>query len=437
MIQVAARFFHKKLVLTNSENAVAVLLAWSIFSVFLSTGPQYVFSVFLLAWFLATKGWKDLKNQNLIIFGNLAKGVLVFLGLSFISGLLGWVFTNNQPIGAFLYDIYHLTGKLGVRGLFLVAYLFVAAERKLLGAVFGKVVLGLVLINSLYLVTQALTGIDWVHGFGTILPPNRFNYGVFRTSGFVGHPLNLGYNALLAGSLALVMLQNFRSLAGKLKVFWLANFALCLLTLVLTQARWPLFVLLGLVPLGILLQKRPLKFKLTLISIGLACSLGILATNSGLKGRVGEVLDGSRPIAERVPRLVFWEVHWKMIQDQPWLGIGLASRNSRLLDYYDKAGYTNNDRKYSAHNIYLQTLADSGIVGFVGLLGLLAYPLLHAFRQLRNGDHGLLIFMTGVLLAGMMQNIFRDSEFIFGYWVVLALVLSRHRWHRIREPQGS
>ena len=53
-------------------------------------------------------------------------------------------------------------------------------------------------IHFLYCVAQRKFGFDWVHGFDGHLGEGRFAYGVYRISGFVGHPLTLGYCQALA-----------------------------------------------------------------------------------------------------------------------------------------------------------------------------------------------------------------------------------------------
>ena len=144
----------------------------------------------------------------------------------------------------------------------------------------------------------------------------------------------------------------------------------------------------------------------------------------GIGHRSAELLDDSRSWTERVPRLVFWDVHWQMFQDHPVLGVGYTQKKIKATEYYEKMGYESLERKYSAHNIYLQTLADSGIVGLLSIITIFSSLGLVGIQILRKWKSPLLgIIVTSTFLAGMMQNILRDSEFLTALWVSLAICL--------------
>jgi O-antigen ligase len=80
---------------------------------------------------------------------------------------------------------------------------------------------------------------------------------------------------------------------------------------------------------------------------------------------------------------------------------------------------------YEAHNIVLQTLADTGLIGFAGLLALFSGLVLAARRLSRAtaGAQGISYLTAATLLTGLMQNDLRDSEYLYAFWFFLSLLL--------------
>lgn len=399
-------------------------VAWIILSSFLATGPQYVMVVLFLAWLLWQNAWRDRSLWQLeskVIVG----GVVVASLLTLLSAVSGWILESaTAGFGNLAYDVYHLTAKWTVRCLIIIGGFLWLKKRELGFVSCCKWLIPLLLINLIYCVYQRYTGIDLVHGWNAILPENRYNYGVFRVSGFAGHPLSLGYNSLLMAVIGLIHFRFEGYNTSKESWLYFLLFFNGFLLLVLTQSRWPLLLLLAVTGIQAftLLKGRLGRFAWLK---GLLAVFGVLAMLSGgMKGRLLELGDSTRDLSERIPRLVFWQVHWQMFQDHPLLGVGLADRNSDKLDYYSRSGYNTNGKTYSAHNIYLQTLADSGIIGFFGLLAILASSTWLGIYKMKRGDPRLLTYMGVIWLAGFMQNTFRDSEFIYAYWLGLALILT-------------
>ncbi len=401
------------------------MFGWCFFSTFLATGPQYVYSLFWLGWILVTRAYRDIDPIHRSMLGTLARWTIAGLVLTFASGIISTALDPAKAWGTNLYELYHLSGKLFLRGLIIVTVLFAAQSRGITLRAVAPWFYSLLVLNCIYLVAQRYTGIDWIHGFHTILPDNRFSYGVYRASGFTGHPLSLGFDALL---MAVVGLLNFWPREGPLQLrsHWFLLFGLSVFVVILTQSRWPLVVLCFLVAARFCTAQnfswRPLtKFWM---------ALAVVATIGGgivtSQNRFAEILDSSKTFQERETRLVFWKVHWQMFLDHPVLGVGYGDRESTRMDYYKKEGYTNSSRKYEAHNIYLQVLADSGLIGLAGLLCFMAGPLVVGVRRFAKRDDRLILFVVAAALCGLMQNTFRDSEFAFAYWVSLGLLMSEY-----------
>jgi O-antigen ligase len=78
-------------------------------------------------------------------------------------------------------------------------------------------------------------------------------------------------------------------------------------------------------------------------------------------------------------RAQYWHVAWKDVEAHPWLGSGAGSFQRRWLRFRPAALPV-----LDAHSLYLETLAEVGLVGLVLLAGLLGLPLVAAFRA--RGD---------------------------------------------------
>lgn len=275
-----------------------------------------------------------------------------------------------------------------------------------------------------YLVLQRYTGVDWVGGLSKCIPESRFAYGVYRPNGWMGHPLSLGFNLMLVTVVAWMRGFHATSRHDPEKRFWRILFTVAAISLLLNQSRWPIAVALGLIAVTSLgkLKKSP-KTVILIFCLGVAGVFG----DPALRGRLSEVVTNPQQLLGKGERAGFWNVHAKMFRDHLLLGVGYHRRKSASLDYYNRAGYTNNEKKYAAHNIYLQILADSGLVGFLGFLSLMAGLALTAWRQLQGGKPALLTLLAAAMLGGLMQNNFRDSEFLYCFWMLVAVCLAQAR----------
>lgn len=288
---------------------------------------------------------------------------------------------------------------------------------------------GFVVFTVLYMLGQRFWGWDWVHGLSATLPENRFAYGVYRANGWMGHPLTLGFNVMTFAVLMGCWGLGFgRPERWKLsRAACLSILGLCFVMLMLSQARWSILVLMLILVPAILVKWRK---KLRWVIFAGVIIVGLFALDPGVRGRFSEVWTPGQPLEQKVERLIFWRVHTQMFLEHPWFGVGFNHSDSLLLDYYDRAGYTNIEHKYAAHNIYLQTLADTGIIGFLSFAVLIlgcSHVAWRLWRQQRDPTLALLI--GAALVGGITQNTFRDSEYLYCFWICVALVLATHSQH--------
>jgi O-Antigen ligase len=136
--------------------------------------------------------------------------------------------------------------------------------------------------------------------------------------------------------------------------------------------------------------------------------------------------DGEAPWV--VGRLDLWGAAVRMIEARPWLGVGLD--NFRHL-YGAELGLDSWDERVQANNVYLELLADLGVIGLAAFVWLVAPVLVNAFRRLRRPDTGarsLWLLGCGLGLVAFLVHGLLDSFVAFTptallFWMLLAMAV--------------
>ncbi len=104
-------------------------------------------------------------------------------------------------------------------------------------------------------------------------------------------------------------------------------------------------------------------------------------------------------------RLRIWSACISIIKEHAVVGVGTGDVKDVLLNKYAELGMNNElDKKYNAHNQFLQTFIALGIAGFLSLCLLLLAPIKSA---LRNKDYVLIFFLVifsiNILFESMLE----------------------------------
>ncbi|MBP6219364.1 MAG: O-antigen ligase family protein [Oligoflexales bacterium] len=311
-----------------------------------------------------------------------------------------------------------------------------------------------------FVLLQQFLGFDY-RVSGMILPDHeRLESGFYRSPGLYGHPLSLAAVALglftffgylatekwgswlhhrffsrgepqaeilnLLGEdswkvriyLSLISLFHLYFVVasgGRTATFIAISFLLVFCTRIFYQASgwkffsWKSFIFLNVFPPILLALLMPL--------------LPMLSRFRGL------LADPGSTFLQHFDRLKFWIVHWYMFQDKPWLGQGLAQLHSGYREaYYEALGFGWLRDKFNAHNLYLEILAE---VGIVGALSFFLFSFL-AMRQLKGlsrarGSYILYQAFLWAILANLFhsftQNVFFDSNVTLIYLSLFFLVI--------------
>jgi O-antigen ligase len=240
----------------------------------------------------------------------------------------------------------------------------------------------------------------------------------YRVASFFPHPNQLAGFVVLFVPLSVGLYSVFES-----KVAKAACVVLPLLAVPAAIVTYSRGVLVALVALVLVLARSKRAWP----AIAAAAVLVVLLAPSAWQDRVADAGRLDRP--EIATRLDFWDAALSMFQAHPVLGVGLNSFDVAYV------GLDTTGRSFlpgsglappeSAHNLYLNTLAEQGLVGIAALLLLVlaAGRMILALR--RSADRRIRNFGLGLLGAGiamLVSNLF-DVTFVDPKTSILAWTL--------------
>jgi O-antigen ligase len=132
-------------------------------------------------------------------------------------------------------------------------------------------------------------------------------------------------------------------------------------------------------------------------------------------------------------RVDLWSVALRMSEDNPITGVGVNNYEARSADYVLEPGRLQEvslivDRPHVVHNLYLQQLAETGVIGLGLLLGFFATGLVvtgSAARRFRDlGDRPMEGLSAAVLVAqigALSASVFLSNGYELPLWILLAL----------------
>ncbi|GAA0714390.1 hypothetical protein GCM10009430_07520 [Aquimarina litoralis] len=120
-------------------------------------------------------------------------------------------------------------------------------------------------------------------------------------------------------------------------------------------------------------------------------------------------------------RLLSWDASFKLIKEAPLLGYGIGDANDVLIKKYNELNYTYNlENKYNAHNQFLQTFLQTGIIGVMVLCGIFVVLAIR-MRRSRNEFSVFLILLISLVFESMLV---RFNGVVF-FSIVMPLLLKK------------
>lgn len=150
-------------------------------------------------------------------------------------------------------------------------------------------------------------------------------------------------------------------------------------------------------------------------SLDLLPGIGADARNeASFRGRTSEVL-----------------VAWQIFADHPILGVGLNNYKYYYQQYAKPLGWDNRREERSAHNLYLETAAETGLIGLAAFLAVVGAAFWRAYQAqkmlMRAGkyDEAAVVFALMTSVVGYLMA----SQFLHGaypryFWLLIGILLA-------------
>jgi putative inorganic carbon (HCO3(-)) transporter len=275
----------------------------------------------------------------------------------------------------------------------------------------------------------------WFYRMDDLTLPWNSAAGSGRITSFLNYSNSLaGYlNLLIPLGIAVAAARSF----GNLRKVGFVAAALASVAMVLTQSRGGLLALAGTLLLAVWCLLPSMRMRVILTAAAAAAIPVVMIIVGSYSSRLGEVDLGD---ASTVGRFLLWYTAWNFFTSSPILGIGYD--NFKVS--YDP-GELGTKLGLDAHNIYLQTLAETGIVGFIFFFAICVVVIVACVKQIRRREGGIrdvisfaaLGAVVSVLIHGTMDFLFEVStQFGAAFWLVIALWVASGRMTGL-SPGGA
>lgn len=354
----------------------------------------------------------DIKRKFQVRLNGVSRSLLLFAFFCGISCSMVYIGSLNEGRDLWRGYVHFLSKTIVLWFVYLTFYWRMASNPKI-RMFFSLSFAMFSVIHASYCILQRSYGFDWVHGFSAILPENRLSHGVYRVSGFMSHPLTLGYCQALASVVAIGLA--LRVSVRREKIAWFIGGAAAVIVVLVSGSRGPQLAIIAgflvLLPLSII--HIYWKQALALFVIVL-----ILAINLGFFTRFQELFTAN---LGGDMRATHWAVFWALFRENFAFGIGPGGRDAAISAYYFSVGAS--DTIKIAHNAFLQVAAEYGALGLIGL-GLLIRAWLNLALQTVVIRRVVLSVVIVTLLGALTQNNLQDSEFLLSLTVWLMLLVT-------------
>ena len=130
---------------------------------------------------------------------------------------------------------------------------------------------------------------------------------------------------------------------------------------------------------------------------------------------------GYENITAQQSRILIWDASFQLIKEAPLLGYGIGDAEDALIEKYKELNYIQNYiNQYNAHNQFLQTFLQIGVVGF-GVLSSIFIILAINMRRSRNEFSVFLILLISLFFESMLV---RFNGIVF-FSIIIPLLLKK------------
>ncbi len=248
---------------------------------------------------------------------------------------------------------------------------------------------------------------------------------------------------LAVGVILCTALGSCRDISPGARVLAFVGAGAAMIVLLMTGSRGALIALIAaLVVAPVLVGKGRRLAVLTLAVVG--AGLGFVYLNTVAPAGVAERLTESERTGSG--RTDIWKVGWRIVEDRPVLGVGADNFANSTIHYLLEPGAVADsefivDQPKVAHNIFLQVLAELGVIGLAMFLTILAIALWSASRAAvafaRAGDRSMEILTRGLLIgmwAMLAGQFFGTGLYSKQMWLLLGMCVAMGALARRSAP---
>lgn len=355
--------------------------------------------------------------------------------------LLVWLYWSLSAI-AVAFSPVKIAALTGWIKLSLFFFLFMAAARFLRSPKLSQAIITAILLVGLvvssYGIRQQFMGVEQL---ATWNDPTSEMAGATRVYSYLGNPNLLASYLLPIFALSLGAVFAWRTWTQKaLALTMVAVNGSCIF---FTQSRggWIGILVLSITFSSLLyfwwqkyLPRFWRKWLLPLVLGSLATVIVLaLVSVEPLRVRVMSIFAGRQDSSNNF-RMNVWSSVTDMIRDRPILGIGPGnSAFKKIYPLYMQPKYS----ALSAYSIYLETLVETGVLGFGVFLWLIVTTLSLGIRQIQrlrdeNNAYGFWLIaaiagMAGILAHGFVDTVWYRPQINTLWWFLIALIASQYQ----------
>lgn len=274
-------------------------------------------------------------------------------------------------------------------------------------------------LESLYGIYQYKIGVPTVDENWTDV--NLFPDMYTRVFGTLDNPNILAQYLEFIIPLCLGLFWSSKSIIKKIAFLGLASIMILCLVLTGSRGGWIAFAL-SIAVFGILRDRR------ILVLAAIAGLISIPFLPSTVLDRIATI--GSLGESSNLYRTFIWSSTLNMIKDFWYSGVGVGVKAFEAIynAHYIKQGV----HAFHSHNLYLQTMVEMGILGFLSFLAVVFSTFRQGIQTIINLKDelsktivaALLGGMSGFLLHGISENSFYNFKIVFMFWFIASLVIS-------------
>jgi putative inorganic carbon (hco3(-)) transporter len=264
-----------------------------------------------------------------------------------------------------------------------------------------RIVIGLLMLStiivSLFGFVQAAIG-GYTDLYFWLYPDQAENSALILWSGRITSFLN-HFNTLAAYLnlvLPLAVASAVIRIGRSLRLLAICCLVTATIAVILTQSRGGLVAFGGTALVVLFLLGRNSKNIKTVLVTVLLTVVVALPFASAYSNRFATLEDDQ----SGVMRLVFWDAAWGMFRSSPLIGVGYGN----FVKLFDGDSLGLEPGRFDVHNLYLETLAETGVLGFVLFVLLLIGALRAAWKQVQQPLSDIDI-VIGVAASGAVVSI--------------------------------